>query len=80
MDIIFAEPKALIGFAGAPWTVAAYMIEGRGSRDFKKCKAWAYSDPAGFSKLINVLVRATSEYLLGQIEAGVEVIQIFILL
>ena len=67
----------LIGFAGAPWTVATYMVEGQGSRDFANAKSWAFSDEAGFARLINMLVEATTEYLLAQIEAGAEVIQIF---
>ena len=47
---------ALIGFAGAPWTVASYMIEGGSSRDFATAKGWAYGDPAGFQRLIDLLV------------------------
>ncbi len=68
---------ALLGFAGAPWTVASYMIEGGSSRDFEKAKAWAYGDSAGFARLIEILVNATSDYLLAQIEAGVDAVQIF---
>jgi uroporphyrinogen decarboxylase len=68
---------ALIGFAGAPWTVATYMIEGGSSRDFTRTKRWAFGDPAGFGALIDCLVAATSTYLLGQIEAGAEAIQLF---
>src|SRR6185437_5341852 len=54
---------ALIGFAGAPWTVATYMIEGGSSRDFRRIKSWAYRDPETFDALISVLVEATVEYL-----------------
>src|ERR1700687_205350 len=61
---------ALIGFAGSPWTVATYMVEGGASRDFRRVKAWAYRDPNGFAALIEVLVEATVTYLLGQIAAG----------
>jgi uroporphyrinogen decarboxylase len=68
---------ALIGFAGAPWTVASYMIEGGSSRDFATAKAWAYGDPAGFQRLIDLLVEATAGYLLRQVEAGAEVLQLF---
>jgi uroporphyrinogen decarboxylase len=67
----------LIGFAGAPWTVATYMVEGGGSRDFRRVKSWAYRDPPGFDALIDLLAEATIEYLTGQIEAGVEVVQLF---
>jgi uroporphyrinogen decarboxylase len=68
---------ALIGFAGAPWTVATYMVEGRSSRDFPTIKQWALGDPSGFAVLINKLVAATSAHLLAQITAGAEVVQLF---
>ena len=68
---------ALIGFAGAPWTVASYMIEGGSSRDYAKTKAWAYQRPDSFQRLMNLLIDATSSYLIAQIEAGAEVLQLF---
>jgi uroporphyrinogen decarboxylase len=68
---------ALIGFAGSPWTVATYMVEGRTSRDFQLVKSWAYRDPAGFGALIEVLAEGTVRMLAGQIEAGAEVVQLF---
>jgi uroporphyrinogen decarboxylase len=68
---------ALIGFAGAPWTVAAYMVEGGGSRDFRLVRGWAYRDPEGFGALIDLLVEGTSDFLEAQIAAGVEVVQLF---
>lgn len=68
---------ALIGFAGAPWTVATYMVEGGASKDFAGVKAWAYADPDGFQALIDLLVEATCEHLEAQIEAGAEVVQLF---
>jgi uroporphyrinogen decarboxylase len=68
---------ALIGFAGAPWTVATYMVEGGGSRDFRRVKSWAYRDPPAFAALIDLLAEATIEYLTGQIEAGADVVQLF---
>src|SRR5439155_13165202 len=72
------DPRtALIGFAGAPWTVATYMVEGGASRDFRRVKSWAYRDPHGFDALIDLLVEGTIEYLAGQIEGGVEVVQLF---
>jgi uroporphyrinogen decarboxylase len=72
------DPRtSLIGFAGAPWTVATYMVEGGGSRDFRRVKSWAYRDPKAFDALIDLLVEATIEYLTGQIEAGAEVVQLF---
>lgn len=71
------DTVALIGFAGAPWTVASYMIEGGSSRDFAVAKSWAYGDPDSFARLIDLLVEATSAYLLRQVEAGAEVLQLF---
>ncbi len=68
---------ALIGFAGAPWTVATYMVEGGGSKDFSKVKAWAFSAPEEFQRLIDILVDATAAHLISQIKAGADVIQIF---
>ena len=68
---------ALLGFAGAPWTVASYMVEGGTSRDFEKAKSWAYGNPVSFAQLIDILVNVTSEYLLAQIDAGVDAVQIF---
>ncbi|MGO8917081.1 MAG: uroporphyrinogen decarboxylase [Stellaceae bacterium] len=68
---------ALIGFAGAPWTVASYMVEGGTSRDFAAVKGWAFADPEGFGGLIDRLVEATIVYLSGQVAAGAEVVQLF---
>jgi uroporphyrinogen decarboxylase len=68
---------ALIGFAGAPWTVATYMVEGGGSKDFAKIRLLACREPVLFEKLIEILVEATTRYLARQIEAGAEVLQIF---
>lgn len=66
-----------IGFAGSPWTVATYMVEGRGSRDQATARSLAYEDPARFGRLIDKIVEQTIEYLDGQILAGVEVVQLF---
>ena len=71
------ETTALIGFAGAPWTVATYMVEGGTSRDFRRVKAFAYRDPVGFAALIDLIGEATIDYLSGQILAGAEVVQLF---
>lgn len=68
---------ALIGFAGAPWTVACYMVEGGTSREFHSIKRWALGDPDGFSRLIDILVEATADHLLRQVDAGAEAVQIF---
>jgi uroporphyrinogen decarboxylase len=69
--------RALIGFAGAPWTVACYMAEGSGSRDFAAPKAWMCRDPASFGALIDLLADATVEHLAAQIEAGADCVQLF---
>ncbi len=71
------DDVALIGFAGAPWTVATYMVEGEGSKDHGAAKEWSYRDEEGFKALIDLLVDATSSYLIRQVEAGAEVLQIF---
>jgi uroporphyrinogen decarboxylase len=74
-----AIPKttALIGFAGAPWTVATYMVEGSGSKDFVETKRLAYGQPKIFQALIDLLVQATGDYLIAQIDHGAEAIQLF---
>lgn len=71
------EPsRALIGFAGAPWTVATYMIEGRSS-DRSRAKRLAYADPAAVDGLIEVLVEASAQYLAMQAKAGAQVLKLF---
>jgi uroporphyrinogen decarboxylase len=71
------ESVSLIGFAGAPWTVACYMVEGQGGSDFAGARRLAYAEPELFARLIDCLTRATIDYLLAQVEAGAEVLQIF---
>ncbi len=68
---------ALIGFAGAPWTVATYMVEGGTSRDFAAVKGWMYTRPDEFAALIDILVEATVHHLVAQARAGAEALQIF---
>jgi uroporphyrinogen decarboxylase len=68
---------ALLGFAGAPWTLATYMAEGGGSSDQRAAKLWGYRDPAGFSALLDLLGQCVAQHLIGQIEAGAEAVQIF---
>ena len=67
----------LIGFAGAPWTVASYMVAGRGTPDQAPARDLAHSDAAAFQSIIDVLVAATIDYLAAQVAAGAEVLQIF---
>jgi uroporphyrinogen decarboxylase len=71
------DETALIGFCGAPWTVAAYMIEGRGSKDQAAARLFAYRDPEGFQQLMDLLVEVSIEYLSGQVRAGADALQIF---
>jgi uroporphyrinogen decarboxylase len=68
---------ALIGFCGAPWTVATYMVSGGKSADQAEAVAWAAADPEGFGQLIDRLVETSIEYLAGQVDAGADVLQIF---
>lgn len=71
------DETALIGFAGAPWTVAVYMVEGRGGTDCSRLCTWAEESPGELQVLIDLLVDATVGYLIHQIRSGVEIIQIF---
>ncbi len=72
-----APEKAMIGFAGAPWTLAAYMLEGKGSPDQRAAKLAAYRDPEHFTRLLNVLTECVAWHLIRQLEAGADVVQIF---
>lgn len=67
----------LLGFAGSPWTVATYMVAGEGSRDQHETRAMAYRDPQSFGEIIDAVVRLTIEYLIGQVKAGAEAVQLF---
>jgi uroporphyrinogen decarboxylase len=69
--------KTLIGFCGGPWTVATYMIGGRGSPDQAAARLFALQQPEAFATLIDILVEASARYLLAQVSAGAEVVQIF---
>src|SRR3954469_1232234 len=68
---------ALIGFCGAPWTVATYMVAGRGTPDQAPARMMAYRHPEAFATIIDVLIENSIEYLLGQLNAGADVLQIF---
>jgi uroporphyrinogen decarboxylase len=68
---------ALIGFAGAPFTVASYVVEGGASRDFLWTKRLMYEAPAAWHRLMDVLAGATAAYLNGQIDAGAQAVQLF---
>ena len=71
------EGVTMLGFAGSPWTVATYMVAGQGSKDHHETRTLAYRDPAAFAALIAAIERATVDYLIGQIDAGVEAVQLF---
>jgi len=70
-------PATLIGFSGAPFTVACYMVEGHGSREFAAARLMAYRDPALFQRLIDLIIDANLIYLRGQADAGAEVLMLF---
>lgn len=67
----------LIGFAGAPWTVASYMVAGRGTPDQEPARHLAETAPDDFQSIIDILVAATIDYLAAQVDAGAEVLQLF---
>ncbi len=67
----------LIGFAGSPWTLATYMVEGQSSRDFRKIKTMLYREPEMLGRLLDILSTATAAYLAAQIAAGVQAVMIF---
>lgn len=69
--------KSLIGFAGGPWTVASYMIEGKTSKTFGKIKSFAFKWPKEFENLLNIISDITAEHLIQQIKAGADVIKLF---
>jgi uroporphyrinogen decarboxylase len=71
------ESVTLLGFCGAPWTVASYMIAGRGSSEQDLARLFAYRDPIAFAELIDKLVDASASYLVGQLHAGADAVQIF---
>jgi uroporphyrinogen decarboxylase len=66
-----------LGFAGSPWTVATYMVAGQGSRDQTVTRRLAYGDPQAFAVIIDAIVETTIEYLCGQVDAGVDAVQLF---
>jgi uroporphyrinogen decarboxylase len=78
-SVAAALPPAttFLGFAGSPWTVATYMVAGQGSKDQGAARSLAYQDPIAFGAIINAIIDATVDYLSGQIEAGVDAVQLF---
>src|SRR6185312_6005572 len=68
---------SLLGFAGAPWTLATYMAAGRGGDEQKAAKLWGYRDPESFDRLLDLLAECVAMHLARQIEAGADAVQIF---
>lgn len=66
-----------LGFAGSPWTVATYMVAGRGSKEQADARRFAYRDPEAFAEIIDAVAAMTVDYLSGQVRAGVEAVQLF---
>ena len=77
IKLALGENKTLIGFCGAPWTVATYMIGGRGSPDQAAARLFALQHPEAFAKLIDILVEVSAQYLVAQFRAGADMVQIF---
>lgn len=67
----------LIGFAGAPWTLLCYMVQGKGSKTFDEAKAFCYTQPETAHQLLQMITDTTIAYLKGQVKAGADVVQIF---
>ncbi len=67
----------LIGFSGSPWTLATYMVEGKGSKEFHKVKGMLYQEPETLEKLLDILSKSVTEYLAAQIDAGAQAVMIF---
>src|SRR5580692_4700636 len=67
----------LIGFAGAPWTILCYMVQGKGSKTFDEAKAFCYTQPELAHQLLQMITDTTIAYLKGQVKAGVDTVQIF---
>jgi uroporphyrinogen decarboxylase len=67
----------VLGFGGTPWTLAAYLVEGGGSRHFEHLLAWSYADPAGLAELLDRIAETSLAYLSAQIDAGAQALQLF---
>lgn len=71
------EETALLGFCGAPWTVATYMIAGHGTSDQAPARLFSYRNPEAFQRLLDILADISAEYLIAQLDAGADAVQIF---
>jgi len=72
-----APEVTFLGFAGSPWTVATYMVAGRGSKEQAEARRFAYNDPVAFQEVVDAIADMTVDYLSGQIRAGVQAVQLF---
>jgi uroporphyrinogen decarboxylase len=72
-----SNEKALIGFAGAPWTIITYMLEGQSSRDFATARKWMWDNDRQFDMLLDIVTTATTEFLTLQAQAGADVLMLF---
>jgi uroporphyrinogen decarboxylase len=77
VEAALSPEKTLIGFCGSPWTVATYMIAGKGSPDQAAARLFALREPKAFEQLIDALVEASADYLVAQLQAGADVVQLF---
>lgn len=77
VEAALSPEKTLIGFCGSPWTVATYMIAGKGSSDQAAARLFALQHPEAFARLLDVLIEASAAYLVAQLEAGADVVQLF---
>lgn len=83
MDVVRAMREKIgnklpiIGFSGSPWTLACYMLEGKGTRDFATARSWLWRHPEGLKLLLDKLVTSVTDYLAAQAKAGVDVLMIF---
>lgn len=72
-----ADRVPLLGFAGTPWTLAAYIVEGGTSKSFHHLLGWSHRDPVGMAELLDLIAEVTIHYLRGQVEAGAQALQLF---
>ncbi|QGY81391.1 uroporphyrinogen decarboxylase [Sphingorhabdus lacus] len=77
VSAVLPPETTFLGFAGSPWTVATYMVHGQGSKDQSEARRMAHAEPERFGALIEAIISATVDYLAGQIEAGVDAVQLF---
>jgi hypothetical protein len=70
----------LLGFAGAPWTLMAYMVEGSGQKSYNNARTWMYKTPEKAHELLHLITQVTIKYLIGQVQAGAQMLEVAFLL